>query len=138
MACFISLQWLSGVQDLRLSRSSLEFPFIESIPANSPTIFRNVSTVCRFLVFFQRTAILERSPQDTLGVFCGSFVNLEIEIRVPPGHTRADLCEVGHHFIVELLMLRTHFSRKGALAMARPVTLALPEAEPRLKQFLRD
>lgn len=33
---------------------------------------------------------------------------------------------------------RTHFSRKGALAMARLVTLSLPEAEPRLKQLLRD
>jgi lysophospholipase L1-like esterase len=33
---------------------------------------------------------------------------------------------------------RTHFSRKGALAMARLVVLALPDAEPRLKRLLRD
>ncbi|MGZ0172861.1 MAG: hypothetical protein ACKVHE_25275 [Planctomycetales bacterium] len=33
---------------------------------------------------------------------------------------------------------RTHFSRKGALAMARLVALELPDAEPRLKRLLRD
>lgn len=33
---------------------------------------------------------------------------------------------------------RTHFSRKGALAMARLIVLAIPDAEPRLKCLLRE